>query len=153
MIIHLMHYYSFLCTKYMDNFKNRLKLVIKNAGGNKTIAEKSGVNLRTLNTYINGNAEPSVSKLKSIAQTCNVSLDWLVFGGDENELSIHSFNPINEEAVYLSLDVIEHALEVSNRIISTKDKAELLVSVYKIYDKSKNSVQTTDIKEIIKLVG
>ncbi|NRA86638.1 MAG: helix-turn-helix transcriptional regulator [Rhizobiales bacterium] len=137
----------------MDNFKNRLKLVIKNAGGNKTIAEKSGVNLRTLNTYINGNAEPSVSKLKSIAQTCNVSLDWLVFGGDENELSIHSFNPINEEAVYLSLDVIEHALEVSNRIISTKDKAELLVSVYKIYDKSKNSVQTTDIKEIIKLVG
>jgi len=59
---------------------NRIKECAQKVGGNKLLAEKSGVKLRTLGDYIAGNTEPKVSAAVDIAIAAGVSLDWLLTG-------------------------------------------------------------------------
>ena len=137
-----------------EEFQSRLKKAVKSAGGNKKVSEAVGMPLSTLNGYLRGISDPTIQKIADIALVCEVSLDWLVHGGDVNEvhLSIKT-QPLNERAIFLSLDTIEEALENSDRIMETKDKAELLIAIYKIYNRDKKTVEPSDMKEIIKLVG
>ena len=137
-----------------EEFQSRLKKAVKSAGGNKKVSEAVGMPLSTLNGYLRGVSDPTIQKIADIALVCEVSLDWLVHGGDINEahLSIKT-QPLNERAIFLSLDTIEEALENSDRVMETKDKAELLIAIYKIYNRDKKTVEPSDMKEIIKLVG
>lgn len=59
-------------------FQLRLQDAVKSAGGNNAVANKSGIPLATLNNYLSGKSEPTISRLFAIAKACNVSLDELV---------------------------------------------------------------------------
>ena len=62
------------------NFRSqRLKLAIRQAGGNKHIAEVTNIPVSTLNGYLTG-GEWKVSNLVALARACNVSVEWLATG-------------------------------------------------------------------------
>ncbi|RTL99744.1 helix-turn-helix domain-containing protein [Ancylobacter aquaticus] len=60
----------------------RLRLAIREAGGNKAVSEKSGVPLSTLNGAIAGKNQPRVSAMAAIASATGRSLDWLMMLSD-----------------------------------------------------------------------
>ncbi len=64
------------------DFKERLKEVMAYRGvKTQELAEKSGVNKRTIDHYLmNNSQEPSVSKAVKIAGALNVSVEYLVTG-------------------------------------------------------------------------
>lgn len=58
----------------------RLKVVVKQNGGNKAVAEASGISLGALNNYLRLVNDPSAASLVKIAAACGVSLEWLATG-------------------------------------------------------------------------
>lgn len=56
----------------------RLKAAVEGAGGSKQVADRAGVPLRTLNSYVAGAADPKVTKLQRIAEACGVSVEQLL---------------------------------------------------------------------------
>lgn len=57
----------------------RLRQAVKIGGGNKAVAAKSGIPLRSLGNLVGGQA-PNVIQLVRIAEACGVSVDWLATG-------------------------------------------------------------------------
>lgn len=79
---------------------DRLKNAVDLAGGNTVIAAKAGVAKSTLSTYMNG-AEWKLGAVKSIADACGVSLQWLLFGTDQAVSSPPVHTPINDDIAHL----------------------------------------------------
>ena len=62
----------------MNNFVSRLNELKASSGStNKEIADHVGISIRALQFYLNGSKEPTLSKLISLADYFNVSLDYL----------------------------------------------------------------------------
>ncbi|MBR0644022.1 hypothetical protein [Plastoroseomonas hellenica] len=63
----------------------RLKTAVRASGGNKAVAEKSGVPLNTLTRYLQG-GEMKVGNVVSLAEATGFRLEWLLAGrGPRNE--------------------------------------------------------------------
>jgi len=60
----------------------RLREAVRAAGGNLAVARRSGVPLATVNNYVRGRNGMKIEPLSALAAACNVSLDWLVSGGE-----------------------------------------------------------------------
>ena len=58
---------------------DRLKNAVERAGGNAQVAGASGIAVSTLSSYMNG-AEWKLGVATKIAEACNVSISWLLFG-------------------------------------------------------------------------
>lgn len=56
----------------------RLREAIRDAGGNKAVAEKAGLPLSTLNDALGGVSQPRASAMAAIAAATGKSLDWLM---------------------------------------------------------------------------
>ncbi|MBL1420885.1 MAG: helix-turn-helix transcriptional regulator [Alphaproteobacteria bacterium] len=136
----------------LTEFRKRLKTAIKTAGGNKKVSELSDVPLGTLNNYIRGVSEPTLAKIIDIANICNVSIDWLAYGDPANN-NHYTTSPLNQEALRLSLENIEDALNNNNRQMLPKDKAELLVVVYNIFNKSEKEIDNSELKQLLKFIN
>jgi transcriptional regulator with XRE-family HTH domain len=54
----------------------RLKKAVKDAGGPRSVAERSGVPFGTVSAYLSGR-EMRAAPMAAIAAACNVSMDWL----------------------------------------------------------------------------
>ncbi|NVN45168.1 helix-turn-helix domain-containing protein [Asaia siamensis] len=61
---------------------SRLRECVRASGGNAAVAEKTGLGTTTISTYQNG-SEWKLSVIEKIADACNISLRWLLFGEDE----------------------------------------------------------------------
>jgi len=61
-----------------ERFRERLRLAIKEAGGNKEVSRVSGVKLPTITSILAGSL-PSIDKVVKLAAACDVELNWLVF--------------------------------------------------------------------------
>lgn len=59
----------------------RLKNAIQQAGGNKVVAQKSGIPLGTLNNYLAG-GNMKLDTAIQLSKVCNVSLEWLATGAE-----------------------------------------------------------------------
>ncbi len=59
--------------------RERLRIAIKRAGGNKVVAQKSGVPIATLGGYIAGR-DMKQSSLIALARACGVNVGWLAAG-------------------------------------------------------------------------
>lgn len=66
----------------------RLRVAVKAAGGNKSVAERSGIPLATLNKYLAGR-DMKVSAFIALANACGVSLDWLATGWGDMFSALH----------------------------------------------------------------
>lgn len=58
----------------------RLAWAVRRAGGNKIVAQRSGVPLGTLNNYVRGRNGMKTSTLEALALACEVSLAWILSG-------------------------------------------------------------------------
>jgi transcriptional regulator with XRE-family HTH domain len=58
----------------------RLSWAVRQAGGNKLVAQRSGVPLGTLNNYMRGRHGMKTKTLQALALACNVPLGWIVSG-------------------------------------------------------------------------
>ena len=71
----------------MNNFVSRLNELKASSGStNKEIADYVGISVRALQFYLNGSKEPTLSKLISLADYFNVSLDYLTGMSDSPEV-------------------------------------------------------------------
>ncbi|WP_336800620.1 XRE family transcriptional regulator [Kaistia sp. MMO-174] len=67
----------------LNEVAERLRLIVRQSGGNQRVSELSGVPLRTLNGYLSGETEPKLSTLAKVLRSCGVSIseflagDWL----------------------------------------------------------------------------
>lgn len=64
---------------------SRLKAAVERAGGNEVVADLSKVSKTTLSGYMNGN-EWKLGHADRIANACEVSLQWLLFGDGSDEI-------------------------------------------------------------------
>lgn len=70
----------------MSELSERLKsLIIEKGILQKDLAKKLKLSPQTLNLYINGKREPSIDTLKALAESLNVSVNYLI--NDYNNLS------------------------------------------------------------------
>lgn len=58
----------------------RLRSAVQEAGGNRKVADRSGVPVSTLNNYIAGKAEPGALKLAAIAEATKKTVDFFLTG-------------------------------------------------------------------------
>jgi transcriptional regulator with XRE-family HTH domain len=63
---------------------SRLHDAVRAAGGNQAVARRSGVPLATVNNYVRGRNGMKIEPLSALAEACNVSLEWLVSGGESS---------------------------------------------------------------------
>jgi transcriptional regulator with XRE-family HTH domain len=99
----------------------------------KWLAEKQGINIKTLEKTVGlGNAtirgweksSPRCDKLYLIAQHFDVSMEWLLTGKEEKELSnedkllLNAYHSANEEAK----EIVKFTLEISRK---TNKKLEM----------------------------
>lgn len=60
----------------------RLQEAVRQAGGTRAVAQRSGVPERSLTRYLSGASGPSAITLYRIATAASVSLDWLAGGAE-----------------------------------------------------------------------
>ena len=71
----------------MSDFVSRLnELRTSSNATNKEIADYVGISVRSLQFYLSGSKEPTLSKLIAIADYFNVSLDYLTGRTDNPEI-------------------------------------------------------------------
>jgi transcriptional regulator with XRE-family HTH domain len=64
----------------------RLRQAVHAAGGNRAVAERSGVPLGSVNNYVGARTGMKMSTLTRLAAACRVSLEWLA-SGDKSALT------------------------------------------------------------------
>ncbi len=65
-----------------DEFAQRLREAVSQAGGATRVAQVSGIPLTTLNNYLAGRSEPKRQALAVLAQVLRRDIAWLVTGAD-----------------------------------------------------------------------
>ena len=133
----------------LKKFTIRLKEAVKKAGGNKAVAERSGVLLGTLNKYLRGVSEPSISKVSILANTCDVSVGWLLDGDKPMPISINDFDKV---VLIKSIETVEIGLKETRRVMEPADKAELVVAVYDMLN-DKEDLKTNNIVKLFKTMN
>lgn len=96
------------------NFVERLKKAMKSAGGNKAVADKSGVSINTIARYVatKDPALPTVEKLAAIADVCGVSCDYLITGKDA---SVIIDDAAAETVIKEAIHIAELIAEATNK--------------------------------------
>ncbi|USF29325.1 helix-turn-helix transcriptional regulator [Clostridium sp. MD294] len=88
----------------------RLKLLRKRLKVNQIEFSKMiGISSATLSAYETGVKNPSLAVLKNIAETCNVSIDWLCGLSDKESLS-------NNDSIKTYSDIIKMLVEIEKHI-------------------------------------
>lgn len=64
------------------DFIRRILCLIENAGGQSALARQTGLSLGAIQRYMKG-GEPTRGALMRLAESCGVSMAWLIYGGDE----------------------------------------------------------------------
>ena len=130
--------------------QKRLKTAIKTAGGNKKVAEKSGIPIGTINNYLRGASEPTIQKIANIATVCSVSLDWLAYG--TTLVSTQSTQSIDRKLMSDAIETAERILINTDRTMEPLAKAEFTLAIYDLLlDKSEN--KNDNILSLVKSLG
>ena len=80
---------------------DRLRQAVQAAGGNRPVAERSGVPLGTVNNYVAARTGMKFTTLAKLAAACNISLEWLV-SGDRSAPGHQHADDVAPEAVALA---------------------------------------------------
>lgn len=113
-----------------SEISKRIDEVIKKAGGQTAISEKTGIPLKSISNYCLGISPPKLEPLIQIAKATKVSLDWLATG--ENSINKYSAT-IDKKELILAIETVEESLTATNRTIDSTKKAELILSIYDLF--------------------
>jgi DNA-binding phage protein len=126
----------------------RLRLVVREAGGHGRISEKSGITSRTLSNLLAGQ-EPKLSQLLAIARTCDVRLEWLAIGvepmrlGDQTPKAAPASATVPATAAaFLDMDDLAVAFDGARRAFalrgqSNPDALRLMQLTIVLYDSAR----------------
>ena len=67
-----------------QSFIDRIQRLIETAGGQSALARQSGLSLGAIQRYMKG-GEPTRGAMVRLAESCNVTLQWLVYGTEEQQ--------------------------------------------------------------------
>jgi phage repressor protein C with HTH and peptisase S24 domain len=62
------------------SFANRIKVLIERAGSAEKLAKKAGISARVIGKYLNGDSDPSRTRLVSLAEAAGADIAWLATG-------------------------------------------------------------------------
>lgn len=86
-----------------EDWRMRLRELAGRAGSQARLAQKAGVQLRTLSLWINGPTVPPFDKAAELARVAGVSLDWLAYGTEappiDEDLLVEIIAAIEMEAL------------------------------------------------------
>lgn len=94
--------------KMEEDFSKRVARLIRDAGGQSALARKTGMSPGAIQRYLRG-GDPTRAVLIRMAQTCGVSLDWLVYGREDAApappevpaaLSLYGFSDSGQQGWY-----------------------------------------------------
>lgn len=81
----------------------RLRQAVKQAGGNLKVAQKSGIPLSTLNSYMSGR-ELKLSTALELCKVCNITIEWLTTGQTQyNSVLAKTVHHLNTQYVHYEL--------------------------------------------------
>ncbi len=112
----------------LEIFANRIKQLRKSLGmTQKNFSEYVGIKQQTLSGYERGIMKPPLDITKSIAEKCNVSIDWLC--------GLSNRQYIIEESIWTYADVIEFCFSNKTHIPNTLEAiSEISSSFHKKMD-------------------
>ncbi len=69
-----------------QSFIRRVETLVRDAGGQSALARKTGLSLGAVQRYLKG-GEPTRGALIRLAEACQVTVQWLICGSDEDRTS------------------------------------------------------------------
>lgn len=109
-----------------DDWRNRLKRLAKQVGGQAHLSALAGISQRALQTYLNEGRDIPWERMVAIAEGTHVSLDWLARGIDRPAAPA-----LDEQRLLNAIAAVEEYLEeVDERHLSPEKKAILIVDLY-----------------------
>lgn len=113
-----------------SEISKRIDEVIKKAGGQTAISEKTGIPLKSISNYCLGISPPKLEPLIQIAKATKVSLDWLATGTESPEKT--SGKPDKKELLH-AIETVEETLSSAKKNIEPLKKAELILAIYDLF--------------------
>ena len=132
-----------------SEISKRIDEVIKKAGGQTAISEKTGIPLKSISNYCLGISPPKLEPLIQIAKATKGSLEWLATG--ENSINKYSAT-IDKKELILAIETVEESLTATNRTIDSTKKAELILSIYDLFT-SENKPSSAQIISILSKIA
>ena len=132
-----------------SEISKRIDEVIKKAGGQTAISEKTGIPLKSISNYCLGISPPKLEPLIQIAKATNVSLDWLATGeGSFNK----NADMLDKKELILAIETVEESLTATNRALKPAKKAELILAIYDLFT-SENKPSSAQIVSILSKIA
>ncbi len=132
-----------------SEISKRIDEVIKKAGGQTAISEKTGIPLKSISNYCLGISPPKLEPLIQIAKATNVSLDWLATGeGSFNK----NADMLDKKELTLAIETVEESLVATNRVLKPAKKAELILAIYDLFT-SENKPSSAQIISILSKIA
>lgn len=113
-----------------SEISKRIDEVIKKAGGQTAISEKTGIPLKSISNYCLGISPPKLEPLIQIAKATNVSLDWLATGEGLPEKD--SLDEIVKD-IKVDADLMAEIVKVVNEYLDSLDRELPPEKLGKIY--------------------
>jgi len=143
------------------SFNERIRIIIEKVGSAEKLATLSGMSSRVIGKYLAGESDPSREKLVALANAAGVSVAWLATG--EKALSPeqpdfvcehgpHYSAGIDESLLISIIEAIEEHLAAIDGELAPKKKAQLIATLYSIFNKEKAAVvDTSTVLRLVKL--
>ena len=113
-----------------SEISKRIDEVIKKAGGQTAISEKTGIPLKSISNYCLGISPPKLEPLIQIAKATNVSLDWLATGEGLPEKD-HLDEMVKE--IKIDADLMAEIVKIVNEYLDSLDRELPPEKLGKIY--------------------
>ncbi len=119
------------------SIQSRLKILMDILNLNiKDFSEKTGIPYRTLQNYLLGLREPTVSNLTKIATHLGININWLLTGEGELFIQKSSIDSRRQAIIQLILDMPEDKLDDIYKML---EKEKLLLELLEERKKLKNT--------------
>lgn len=137
-----------------SEISKRIDEIIKKAGGQKTISEKTGIPLKSISNYCLGISPPKLEPLIQIAEATGVSLDWIATGkGEPNKTEPAVTAALDMEALEAAIALTEEAATSVGAKLTPKKKAYIASMIYEdIADTPEKRDSDVDMTNVVRLV-
>ncbi len=141
-----------------SDLKERIAAAVKKIGGQKAASLALGVSVRSISSYMTGDAEPKLLISTKLAELADVSLNWLATGKEPPESAV-KYNPDAVDA-----DLLKDVIELVDRELRWDNPEQKALICTKIYaymtkkranglQKESEKAEIIDLMEILKSAG
>ena len=141
---------------FQNDLKSRIGFAIKKIGGQKIASEKLGVSVRSISSYMTGDAEPKLLISSKLAELANISLSWLATGEGSSEK-----DPLDELTKDLKIDaallseivkIVNDYLDALDRELSPEKLGKVYAFLYN-YCQKDEAISRDNIISLIDIAG